>query len=586
MSNDTLEADGFETEVRDGMRISWDVPITMDDGNVLRADIYRPLEDGEYPVIMSHSPYGKALSMQDAYAYAWNKIVKGAPNVLEGSTNTYQAWEVVDPEKWVPDGYVCVRVDSRGGGRSPGYLDPFSPRETRDLYNCIEWAGTQPWSNGKVGLNGISYFAMNQWHVASLRPPHLAAICVWEGCSDHYRDCARHGGIMCDFIGNWYRRQVVSVQHGVGENSAVSTMNGRHISGDDTLPDEVRAENRADLPAEILKRPFDGPYYRERSANFDAIEVPLLSAANWGGMGLHPRGNFEGWARAASTQKWLEVHGDSHFTPFYRQSGEDMHKRFFGHFLKGEDTGWLDQPPVQLNIRHPGEKFVKRDEQEWPLARTEWTKFHLHPDPERLSTDAFQGETTLDYDTTGEGLMFTTGPLEREIEITGPVAARLSLSSQTEDADVFLALRLFDPDGKEVLFVGSNDPKVPIGLGWLRASQRKLNPDMSTPWRPWHSHDEAWPLTPGDPVALDVEILPTSIVVPVGYTLTLNLRGRDYEHDEPSDLPGSPYPVKGVGPFYHRNPADRPPEVFETTNTVHFGGGHENYLLLPIIPST
>ena len=99
-----------------------------------------------------------------------------------GSTNKYQNWEVVDPEKWVPDGYVCVRVDSRGTGRSPGHVDHFSPRETRDFYDCIEWAGAQPWSSGKVGLNGISYYGINQWQVASLQPPHLAAMCIWEGC--------------------------------------------------------------------------------------------------------------------------------------------------------------------------------------------------------------------------------------------------------------------------------------------------------------------------------------------------------------------------------------------------------------------
>jgi uncharacterized protein len=119
------------------------------------------------------------------------------PDVTEGSTNKYQNWEVVDPEKWVPDRYVCV--DSRGAGRSPGRVDPFSPRETRDLFECIEWAAAQPWSSGKVGLLGISYYAINQWHVASLQPPHLTAICPWEGAADFSSDMTRHGRIPSDF---------------------------------------------------------------------------------------------------------------------------------------------------------------------------------------------------------------------------------------------------------------------------------------------------------------------------------------------------------------------------------------------------
>ena len=116
------------------------------------------------------------------------------PDVTAGSSNRYQSWEVVDPEKWVPDGYVCVRVDSRGCGRSPGYLDLYSAREAKDYYNCIEWAAVQPWSTGKIGLNGISYYASEQWQVAAMNPPHLRAICTWEGTSDYYRELGWHGG--------------------------------------------------------------------------------------------------------------------------------------------------------------------------------------------------------------------------------------------------------------------------------------------------------------------------------------------------------------------------------------------------------
>src|SRR5919199_4886731 len=154
------------SEIVDGMRIDWDVPIPVDDGLVLRADVFRPIAEGHYPVILTYGPYAKGLAFQEGYPNQWRAMIAQFPEVAAGSTNRYQNWEVVDPEKWVPDGYVCVRVDSRGAGNSPGYLDCWSARETTDLYNCIEWAAEQPWSNGKVGLDGISYYAMNEWHVA------------------------------------------------------------------------------------------------------------------------------------------------------------------------------------------------------------------------------------------------------------------------------------------------------------------------------------------------------------------------------------------------------------------------------------
>ncbi len=219
------------TEIRDGMRIDWDVPITMDDGLVLRADVFRPVKDGKYPVILSYGPYAKSLAFQDGYPSAWQRMAEKHPDVTAGSSNLYQSWEVVDPEKWVPHDYACVRVDSRGAGCSPGFIDHFSPRETKDFYDCIEWAGVQPWSSGKVGLNGISYYGINQWHVASLQPPHLAAMCVWEGAADWYRDMTHHGGMLSTFWENWYDMQVKTVQYGAGERGKRSRAHGELVCG-------------------------------------------------------------------------------------------------------------------------------------------------------------------------------------------------------------------------------------------------------------------------------------------------------------------------------------------------------------------
>ncbi len=570
--------------VADGMKIEWDVEIPMGDGIILRADVFRPIRDGQYPVVLSHGPYAKGLSFQEGFKGNWDRMVAAYPEIMDGTSNRYQNWELVDPEKWVPDGYVCIRVDSRGSGRSPGFLDCWSPRETRDLYECVEWAGTQPWSNGKVGINGISYYAMNQWHVAALQPPHLAAICVWEGAHDYYREFSRHGGIACRFLTAWFNRQVVRVQHGVGDRGFRSPVTGETVAGPPTLSEAELAENRVDPGIEVLARELEDDYYRSRTADLSKVVTPLLSSANWGGMGLHPRGNFEGFLAAASPEKWLEVHGDSHFAPFYRDSGLALQKQFLGYYLKGEQNGWADRPKVQIDVRHPGETFVTRAEAEWPLARTAWTRFHLTPDG-GFGPQAAAG-APVTYEAMGEGVTFSTPPLDAEIEITGPVAAKLSLSSETEDADVFLALRVFDPEGKEVLFVGSNDPRVPVGLGWLRASHRKLDAARSTPWRPVHSHDEKQTLTPGVPVELDVEIWPTSIVVPKGYRLAVTIKGCDYDHGlGDAGVANAMYQMKGVGPFLHDIPEDRPPEVFGKRYSLHFEAGREPYLLLPVIPA-
>src|SRR5215475_10155335 len=340
------------------MQIDWDVAIAMDDGVVLRADVFRPAGAGQHPVILSYGPYAKGLSFQEGYKGNWARLIKAAPEVLEGSSNRYQNWELVDPEKWVPDGYACVRVDSRGAGRSPGHLDVWSPREAQDLYQCVEWAGTQAWSNGKVGLNGISYYAMNQWQVAPLKPPHLAAMCVWEGASDYYRELCRHGGILCDFLSSWYPRQVTAVQHGVGDKGARSVVTGETVAGPPTMTDAELKKNKSDSDGDAARHPLIDEHYTSRLPKFEDIETPLLSAANWGGMGLHPRGNFEGFMRAGSKQKWLEVHGDTHFTLFYAEYGQALQKRFYDRFLKGQSNGWDKQPKVLINVRHPGEKFV------------------------------------------------------------------------------------------------------------------------------------------------------------------------------------------------------------------------------------
>ena len=574
------------SEIREGMRVDWDVPIEMDDGVVLRADVFRPIEDRRFPVLLTYGPYAKGLAFQDGYPSAWERMARMHPDVTAGSSNLHQNWEVPDPEKWIPHGYVCVRVDSRGCGRSPGFISHFSPRETQDFHDCIEWAGVQPWSSGKVGLTGVSYYGINQWQVASTQPRHLAAMCIWEGASDWYRDMTRHGGILCTFWAHWYDMQIKTVQHGLGERGPRSRATGQLVCGDETLSEEELAANRSDFGAEIRAHVLDSRYHRERSPDWSKVTTPLLTAANWGGQGLHTRGNFEGFLRAAATDKWLEAHGIEHWTHFYTDYGRALQLAFFDHFLKGKDNGWDRRPRVQLQVRHPGEIFEERSHADWPLPETRWTRLHLNADDLTLRHDLPGSTATLSFEAMGDGLTFLTPPLPDRTEITGPVSARLRVSSSTEDADLFLVLRVLAPDMKEVVFQGAIDPHTPIGQGWLRVSQRRLDPELSRPWRPYHTHDRREPLIPGMPVDVEVEIWPTSIVCPPGHRIALSVRGRDYVYGGGSGgkLSNFKNELTGCGPFLHDDPLDRPTETFGGTTTLHFGDGSDCSILLPIVP--
>ena len=573
-------------EDRDGMRIEWNVPIEVDDGTVLRADIYRPIEDGNYPAILTYGVYAKGVAYQDGYPHQWNKMVEDYPEILEGSTNKYQNWEVTDPECWIPHGYACVRIDSRGAGWSPGFLSVNSPRELEDLYQCIEWAGTRDWSNGKVGMLGISYYSRNQWRVAAMQPPHLTAIIPWEGGNDPYRDSGYHGGILSQFAETWSKVQVAHVQYGYGERGKINPNTGLPAAGPVTLTDEELAKNRHNAFEMLKEHPLDDEWHQVRRADFSKVEVPLLSCANWGGQGIHPRGNFNGYIESASKQKWLEAHGDSHWSLFSSGYGLKLQKKFFDYFLKGIDNGWDKTPPVSLNIRHPGPKFVPRSENEWPIARTQWTKFYLDTAGEALSREPV-GEGKVEYDGLGDGVTFWLPALEEEMEITGPMAAKLFVSSSTEDADLFLIVRVFDPNGDELTFMGSTDPNTPIAMGWLRASHRALDPEKSLPYRPYHPHDREEKLTPGEVYECDVEIVSSCIVVPAGWRVALTVRGKDYEYDgELGEFAKKfHYGTRGTGGMTHNDPDNRPKDVFGGKVTLHTGPDRQAYVMLPIIPA-
>ena len=568
------------------MRIDKDVDVPMSDGLVLKANVYRPAAPGKYPVIMALSAYGKDNPAAGYFPQAFKEELSYYPGLCSnGSSCRYLRHEAPDPERWVPKGYIIILVDTRGAGKSPGYLDPWSQQEARDYYDSIEWAAVQPWSNGKVGLLGISYYAMTQWMVAALQPPHLAAMLPWEGSEDFYREWMFHGGIFTSIMLDKivWGPAIVRTQHG---NPAGYTdpETGERGSGSITLSPELLEGNRIDLPGEAAKHFLDDEWMLARQADVSRITVPLLSAGNWGGLAQHLRGNTEGFMRASSKEKWLIMHTGAHFEKYYMPESLALQMRFFDHYLKGIDNGWEKEPRVQLAIRRPGGETLRK-ENEWPIARTQWTKFYLNAQDNSLGTLNPAAENTASYKAMTDGVTFSTPPFDKDTEITGPIAAHLWVSSSTTDMDIFATLQAFGPDGKEVTFRGANDPAVPVTQGWLRVSQRKLDPKRSLPYRPWHPHDEVQKLTPDELYPIEVEIWPTSMVFPKGYRLTLVLQGKDFER--PIDASGaykgmnSPVVYRGSGAFLHTG---RDPVEFGGTNRIITGGQHDSYLLLPVIP--
>lgn len=569
-----------------GMRIDVDMEIVMDDGIIVRCDVYRPDDEKAYPAILTYGPYGKGMHFSTGYAPFWNRIKTAYPEILEGTSGKYMNWETVDPEKWVPKGYAIVRIDSRGAGRSEGIIDCLSSRETKDFYNCIEFIGEQPWCDGNVGLLGISYYAMTQWRVAAERPPHLKAIIPFEGSSDFYREMARHGGIRQDFSDFWYPRQVRSVQHGLGRRGLKSDFYDSYLSGPESLDNDELEKNRVDMLQETLKNELiTAPYYTDRNFDLTNIEVPVLSCGSWGGAGLHLRGNTEGYLAVSSKEKFLEIHGLEHFTEFYTDYGRTMQQAFFDHYLKGQNT-W-HQAPVHLRLRNVDGSFTDRDENEWPIARTQWTKFYFNEDGRFTITPNDDYQLTFSADDHA-GISFFTAPLEEEMVITGPIMGKLFISSTTTEANIHLTMRVLDPNGKDITFISANDYFGQIANGWLRASHRKIDPAKSTFYRPWHTHDEKWPLVPGEKVECDVEVWPTSVIIPKGYRLGFCISGCDFDlPDEGQWTKKTPDGTiwKDLAIYTHRSQcelADAP--EFHGDTTLHSEGEERPYILLPVIP--
>ena len=533
-----------------------DVPIPLRDGTILYGDIFRPDGASErFPVIMNIGPYHKDK-------------VWVPPEDLEERPNPYMNWETANPMWWCPRGYALLRVDTRGSGKSPGRSEPSSYQESVDCYDCIEWIARQPWCSGNVGTMGVSYHAAFQWKVAGLQPPSLKAIIPWEGRADQYRDQAYHGGIFAmGFLANWHNR-----------NTALHLLGKPRSYNPDSFNNNMLWH--------YMRNDLDSEFWRQCSAHWDRITVPLYSVGNWGGFSMHLRGNTEAYMCAVSKHKKLRIHSGTHFHPFHSEEGRMDQLRFMDHWLKGIDTGIMDEPPVKLEIRTGGslKPYPFRFENEWPIARTQWTKLYLkiereasgerdavegglvNSSPQTTSKATYAASAPSRPGKAPRGVSFETPPLDADTEVTGPVVLNVWVSSTAEDMDIFATIRNIDPDGKDVCEMGQQADFIAcVTKGWLRASHRKLDLALSLPYRPYHAHDEHQWLKPGEIVECRVEIWPTSMVFRKGHKLRLDIS-----------------PIDGVGSLYFSHfHADYNQGA---ANTIYSGAEKESYLLLPVIP--
>ena len=357
-----------------------------------------------------------------------------------------------------------------------------SEQEAEDCYDLIEWAGTQSWSNGKVGMHGVSYLAWTQWRVAALNPPHLAAINPWEGVSDFYREFAFHGGI-----------PETQFLPGLKTQMSFST---------------TRVEDIVEM---AKQHPLFDDYWASKNADLSKITVPAFVVASWSDHGLHSRGTLEGFKKIASKDKWLMVHGRKKWQNFYQNV--EKQRQFFDRFLKGIDNEVKYWPKVTLEIR---ERFFVgnfRSENEWPLARTQYTKLFLNASDGKLSKSPFKKEAQVRYNVNDITDKTQNAKFEfkfdEKTELTGHMKLKLWVQADgSDDMDLFVAIEKIDRTGDIVPFqFFGNHEDGPVALGWLRVSHRELDEEKSTPYQPFHKHQREIKLKAGEIVPVEIEIL-------------------------------------------------------------------------------
>ena len=517
-----------------GLVIERNIAVRLRDGVRIYVDIYRP--DGAVgreamPALLGWSPYGKHNTS--------DRLAWPAAGIAPGWMSAYTAFEAPDPMYWCPRGYAIVYPDPRGAWYSEGEMRHGGMGEAEDCFDLIQWLGAQRWSNGKVGMTGVSYLTAIQWQVAPLRPTVLAAINAFEGFSDWYREFAYHGGI----------QETSFLVRGTGNLQWSTTRT------EDTL-------------ANALAHPLYDAYWASKECDLDAIEVPAYVVASWSDQGLHTRGTLEAFKRMRSKHKWLEVHGRKKWLYYYEPSNVERQRAFFDHFLKAAGTVVPAWPKVSIEVRERANVGAMRVEKEWPLARTRYRKLYLDASTAALR-DAPAAASEVRYDPSSPaGCAVFDYTFTEDTELTGYMKLHLSVEAiGADDMDLFVAIQKVDAAGALVPFVFyAMLENGPVALGWLRVSHRELDPTRSTPEQPVHTHTREQLLTPGERVPVDIEIWPSSTLFRAGERLRVVIQGQDVYREGLSNAPFA----------RHEKTRNRGTHVIHTGVDVNAGGAGNN----------
>ncbi|WP_010219863.1 CocE/NonD family hydrolase [Sphingomonas sp. PAMC 26621] len=478
----------------------WNVPVRVRDGTMVRVNVFRPAAPGGYPVIMSAHPYGKdqiPAKTRSGRGLPFQARVLSQPRPIRYSEWT--SWEAPDPVFWASNGYVVVNADLRGGGTSEGTAELISDQEAEDYYDLIKWAVAQPWSSGRIGLDGVSYLAISQYKVAALHPPGLAAICPWEGLTDLYRDFARPGGVRED---------------GFSKLWSNNTAREARVSGS--------------LNDEIVARPERDGWYVAATPRIEDIAVPILVCGSFSDHLLHTRGSFELFRRAGSEQKWLYTHRDGKWAAYYGEEATRTRLRFFDYFLKSADNGWGEEPPVRLAIYEAGaEPAAVTREDAWPPCDLRWRSLNLDAAHGTLGeTEQGVAEAVASFDAPN-GVASFVWTVPEDMDVIGPMALSIAVELVgVDDLNLFVTARKIVA-GREVTFEGSYGYGADsVSKGWQRVAHRMLDSDLSTPLEPVHRHDRAEPAAPGEIVPIVLSLRPHATRFRRGDRLRLDISGR------------------------------------------------------------
>lgn len=520
------------------LRVSREVAVPMKDGVILRANVYRPAGDDAVPVILSAHPYGKdnhphrtrrGWSLNPQYR------IMHQPEPVAISSET--GWEAPDPVWWVSKGYAVINADLRGAGSSDGVGSLFSDAEAADIFELVEWAGTRPWSTGSVGMLGVSYLAMSQYKVAALHPPHLKAVCPWEGFTDAYRDFMTPGGV----VESGFAKVWLALSRRVARLSV-------------------------DLGSERTAHPLRDAWWDDLTPSLGRIAVPMLVCTSFSDAGLHSVGSMRAFQHAGSTERFAYAHRGPKWATFYSEPARTAQERFFDRYLKHHDVP--KPPPLRLEVRESRRKVVAvRDESEWPLARTDWTSLYLGLGGRLCLSPGAAG--SIGFRLRGAAAAFTW-TIEEDVELTGPMALKVWVSLEgTTDAHLFVGIEK-RRGARVVGFEGSYGyGRDRVATGRLRVALRQLDEELSTPHQPEHTFRVPQPVADGEIVPLEIPLSGSATFFRAGDELRLLVSGR---YLEPRN------PLFGHFPA-HYVPSRRGRGI------LYWGGEHPSRVLVPVVPT-